>query len=214
MDLIPIAHARQGFTKYHDHKWVLHGVRDKVDFDDCTWIEFRDAVDKYLGEAVRAEHVRQRLLGRGPDPMDVSGIFADKTEDNSNFIGGLSSPLKGNPKKAKGKGKGKSNNNQNKAQTNNNKQNKSTPNKNGNSNNNNAQKASPKQKGKGKGKKNKQNMPKCGWCGQTTHRHWECNHPEGRGSKKWDSYKCKNCDQFKHPEAVCPLPKRKQNNNN
>jgi len=223
MDLLPISQAKQGFTKYHDHKWVLHGVREKVNYESCTWKEFRDAVDNYLGEAVRAEHVRLRLLGRGPDPMDVSGIFYNKPEnrpkeeDDSNYIGGLFSSLKGNPKKSKGNGKGKGSNNnnkKNKAQTNN-KQNKSTPNNNGNSNNNNnGPKPSPKQKGNGKGKKNKQNMPKCGWCGQTTHRHWECNHPEGRGSKKWDSYKCKNCDQYKHPEAVCPLPKRKQNNNN
>ena len=59
-------------------------------------------------QAVRAEHVRLRLLGRGPDPMDVSGIFYNKPEnrpkeeDGSNYIGGLFSSLKGNPKKSKG----------------------------------------------------------------------------------------------------------------
>ena len=80
-DLLPISQAKQGFTKYYDQKWVLHGVREKVNYESCTWKEFRDAFGNYLGEAFSAENVRLRLLGRRPDPMGVSGILYNKPED-------------------------------------------------------------------------------------------------------------------------------------
>ena len=193
-----------------------------------TWYQFKEVVDKFLGDHTRDDFNRFKLSGQsstylGPMPMDCSVIMKKPHQGTVNSMFNAINPKQNNHKSGKGKGnynnnskspaKGSNrpqftpnNSNINKQNSNNSKgKGKNSGKNNQNSGASNQNKTfTPTQNSKGKGKstpKKKPNPPSCGWCG-SNHPSYTC---KDKANPKWANYQCKICKGWKHPEAVCTL---------
>ena len=61
-------------------------------------------------------------------------------------------------------------------------------------------------------KQNKKNDSKagkkqCAWCGDTSHKHFQC---KTHGNGKWEGKHCNRCKGVGHPPEVCSTPPKKK----
>ena len=228
IDPLVVLLAKNGFAKYHNSRALLNYCTTELPRNP-TWYQFKQVVDKFLGDHNRDDFNRFKMLGQssylGTMPMDCSAIMKKPQQGEVNSMFNAINP-KPNNKVGKGKGKGQSSPNKGgnkpsfpQRSSNSNKGNlgksKGTGKGNGksitNSGSNSQNKTfAPNTKGKSKGKpapKKKPNPPRCGWCG-SNHPSYAC---KDKNNPKWANYQCKLCKGWKHPEAVCTLQGVKKN---
>ena len=209
-DAIMVQSALAGFMKYqhyhrlHDHLRVQCG-------DDATWDVFRDHVDRFIGD-VHKNAFQQSILKneRGVAVMTAANILSSPT--GINHVHNSFRPIKPVKKIDKmdvdstGDGVKKPKNDQ---KINNNKKlNVKTNSQTGTSSPSSAN-ANGKWKKKEKTTpiENKKGARQCAWCGDTSHKYWNCT---TYGNGKWKDRTCNRCEGRGHPsEACCNPPKSK-----
>ena len=210
-----VGFAKQGFSKYHNTKALLQFLTTWLPRKH-TWLQFRSAVDQFIGDTMRDEFNRFQLSGNAPQvyngvqPMDISFVNGKKTVQNVFATKGSPfaalNPNQGNTKNNNTtKGGGKNNSNQN--------SNKNTPsfpprNNNTPQNNNNNSKGQGKGKGKNTGAQF-QAKPKTPQYNAQGSNPSSNNTPKGKGKGKPSGAKKKNppicgwCGSSKHFSHLC-----------
>ena len=196
-----IHQAVKGLHKYDNSFRLLDHIRCSVG-EFPTWDEFKEAVDKFMGDVHRSHFVTNVFSNHnGLSAMNTAGVLeADDENDEVIQVNYIANEFRGRyqNKNKKGYDKNKGNNGKNgqsnytKQQQGNNPQVSDKPNP---------------QKGKGKGKgKNKKPERMCLWCGEKTHYSNQC---KTFGNGKWDGKQCNKCKGYGHPQDLCTTPSKK-----
>ena len=189
-----IHQAVKGLHTYDNSFRLLDHIRCSVG-EFPTWEEFKDAVNKFLGDPHRSHFVTNMYTNHnGLQAMNTAGIFAsDDKDDDAIQINYIANEFRGKFQKKKGndKNKGQYGNNESK-----------TANQN--------PQASDKSNPQNGGKKPKSERM-CLWCGEKSHYSNQC---KTFGNGKWDGKQCNRCKGWGHPQDLCTNPSRKTKDKN
>ena len=70
-----------------------------------------------------------------------------------------------------------------------------------------SEKSKSQKKGKTSRPVNKKGARQCAWCGDTSHKYWNCN---THGNGKWKNRQCNRCLGTGHPSEVCSNPRKEK----
>ena len=165
--------AMRGFEVYDNYHRIHDHVRVTAGLDP-DWETFKEAVDKFCGDPHRQQFDRAIYTNEnGLQSMAISGIAEQSEVEYVNAIK-AQFPAK---RKFKGKGKGQYNK-------------KPTYQK-------------PPQYSENEMYYQFSKSDKCAWCGEKSHKHWQC---KTLGNGKWDDKICNKCGGKKHPPELCATP--------
>ena len=189
--------AMTGFTHYQHYHRLHDHVRIHTE-DDSTWEDFRNAVDKFIGDTHRSTFQQSMAKNEnGVAVMSAAGILekpvanvyaVDQIFKPNGKVGNGFTSHKSKPKKKEA--------NPNNFNTNNNNNSNSTP----SAPNQNQQKPKPKEKSQ-----NVKGAKQCAWCGDTSHKYFQC---KTLGDGKWKDKVCNRCGGKGHPPETCSSPSK------
>ena len=188
-DVFMVQSAMAGFTKYQ-HCEQLHDYVRVHCGEGPTWESFREHVDIFIGN-IHKNAFQQLIL------EDKNGEI---TTTKSNFIISPKFLISSNPLRAIKKSclnESKKNKKLKEVSQNEKLSPFSTK----------SEKSKSQKKGKTSRPVNKKGARQCAWCGDTSHKYWNCN---THGNGKWKNRQCNRCLGTGHPSEVCSNPRKEK----